>query len=118
MASTPQQKCKPGLHSIAYVTTPNEESAMKLSRMLIERKLAACVNIVPRVVSIYEWDGKISEHHEILMMIKTRSARVDELCQFVRNNHPHSVAEIVALPIENGNPAYLTWLSKAVPEGK
>nr|XP_029736228.1 protein CutA homolog [Aedes albopictus]XP_029736230.1 protein CutA homolog [Aedes albopictus] len=117
MANNPQQKYKPGLHSVAYVTTPNEESALKLSRKLVERKLAACVNIVPRVVSIYEWEGKINEHHEILLVIKTRTTRVDELCQFVRENHPYSVAEVVALPIENGNPAYLTWLSKAVPRG-
>ncbi|XP_065085006.1 protein CutA homolog [Ochlerotatus camptorhynchus] len=118
MPFSPMQKYKPGLHSITYVTTPNESSALELSRKMIERKLAAGVNIVPGMVAIYEWEGKIKEHQEILMMIKTRSSRVDELCEFVRENHPYSVAEIVSVPIENGNPAYLTWLSKAVPEGK
>ncbi|XP_058444537.1 protein CutA homolog [Malaya genurostris] len=115
-APAPQQY-QAGLHSIVYVTTPNENSAKTLARLLVERKLAACVNIIAGLTSIYEWEGKINEDHEQLLMIKTRSARVDELSKFVRENHPYSVAEVISVPIENGNPPYLDWLSKTVSEG-
>ncbi|XP_021698410.1 protein CutA homolog isoform X2 [Aedes aegypti] len=110
------EKYEPGTHSIAYVTTPNANSAKELARKLVERKLAACVNIIPGLMSIYEWEGKINEDQEILLMIKTRTARVEELSKFVRENHPYSVAEVISVPIENGNPPYLEWLSKTVPE--
>ncbi|XP_055586922.1 protein CutA homolog isoform X2 [Uranotaenia lowii] len=111
-------KYEAGLHSIAYVTTPNDTSAKELAHKLVERKLAACVNIIPGLTSIYEWEGKINEDHEVLLMIKTRTERVDELSKFVRENHPYSVAEVITVPIANGNPPYLDWLSRTVPEGK
>ncbi|KXJ69708.1 hypothetical protein RP20_CCG026054 [Aedes albopictus] len=107
-------KYEPGTHSIAYVTTPNANSAKELARKLIEHKLAACVNIIPGLTSIYQWEGKMNEDQEILLMIKTRTSRVDELSKFVRENHPYSVAEVITVPIENGNPPYLDWLSKTV----
>uniref|UniRef100_A0A1Q3FMW3 Putative conserved secreted protein n=1 Tax=Culex tarsalis TaxID=7177 RepID=A0A1Q3FMW3_CULTA len=109
---------EPGQHSIAYVTTPNENSAKELARKLVERKLAACVNIIPGLTSVYEWEGKLNEDHETLLMIKTRTTRVDELAKFVRENHPYSVAEVISVPIENGNPPYLEWLSRSVPKKK
>ncbi|XP_062702139.1 divalent-cation tolerance protein CutA isoform X3 [Aedes albopictus] len=108
------EKYQPGTHSIAYVTTPNANSAKELARKLIEHKLAACVNIIPGLTSIYQWEGKMNEDQEILLMIKTRTSRVDELSKFVRENHPYSVAEVITVPIENGNPPYLDWLSKTV----
>ncbi|EAT35100.1 AAEL011339-PA [Aedes aegypti] len=116
MAFAPIQKYKPGLFSVAYVTTPTEGSAMQLARELIGRRMAACINIIPGVVSFFEWEGTIVEHQESLMLIKTRSSRVEELCEFVRENHPYSVAEVVVVPIENGNPAYLTWMCRMVTE--
>lgn len=109
---------EPGQHSIAYVTTPDEKSAKALARKLVERKLAACVNIIPGLTSVYEWEGKLNEDHETLLMIKTRTTRVDELAKFVRENHPYSAAEVISVPIENGNPPYLEWLSRSVPERK
>ncbi|XP_055523675.1 protein CutA homolog [Wyeomyia smithii] len=116
--STEASNCAAGLHSIAYVTTPNEKSAKELARKIVEQKLAACVNIIPGLTSVYEWEGKINEDHETLLMVKTRTSRVDDLSKFVRENHPYSVAEVISVPIENGNPPYLEWLSKTVPERK
>ncbi|XP_017055210.1 protein CutA homolog [Drosophila ficusphila] len=107
---------QPGSSSVAFVTTPDRESARKLARSIIERKLAACVNIVPKIESIYLWEGKVNEDSEYLMMIKTRTSRIDELSKFVRENHPYSVAEVISLPIQNGNPPYLDWISKTVSE--
>lgn len=104
----------PGANSIVYVTTPNEESAKNLATAIIHHKLAACVNILPHVLSIYEWEGKVNEDSELLLMIKTTTANVDQLAKFVRENHPYSVAEVISVKIENGNPPYLDWVTKSV----
>ncbi|EDX01654.1 protein CutA homolog [Drosophila yakuba] len=105
-----------GSSSVAFVTTPDRESAKKLARSIIERKLAACVNIVPQIDSIYMWEGKITEDTEYLMMVKTLTSRIDDLTKFVRENHPYSVAEVISLPIQNGNPPYLDWIAQTVPK--
>ncbi|KAH8300856.1 hypothetical protein KR044_000519 [Drosophila immigrans] len=105
-----------GSSSVAFVTTPDKESAKKLAHGIIERKLAACVNIMPQIESIYMWEGKVNEDNEYLMMIKTRSTRIEELSKFVRENHPYSVAEVIALPIQAGNLPYLNWITQTVPE--
>ncbi|KAH8235699.1 hypothetical protein KR032_005708 [Drosophila birchii] len=102
-------------NSVAFVTTPDRESAKKLAHSIIERRLAACVNIVPQIESIYLWEGKVTEDNEYLLMIKTRTERVDELSKFVRENHPYSVAEVISLPIRNGNLPYLKWITETVP---
>lgn len=104
----------PGSSSICYVTTPNEESAKKIARAVISNKLAACVNIIPSVQSIYEWEGRINEDLEYLLMIKTTTANVNELTTYVRDNHPYSVAEVISVKIENGNAPYLDWVAKSV----
>ncbi|KAG5278770.1 hypothetical protein AALO_G00102570 [Alosa alosa] len=105
-----------GTHSAAFVTCPNDTVAKELARGIVEKKLAACVNIVPKITSIYEWQGKIEEDSEVLMMIKTRSSKVSELAEYVRSNHPYEVAEVISLPIDQGNPPYLKWIGDVVPE--
>ncbi|XP_077290772.1 protein CutA homolog [Arctopsyche grandis] len=107
-----------GIHSIAYVTIPNDEVGKTLARKIIENELAACVNIIPKVISIYKWKDEITEDSEALMMIKTRTSRVDDLVKFVRENHPYIVCEVISTPIQNGNPPYLKWISDSVPEIK
>ncbi|AWP05206.1 putative protein CutA -like isoform 2 [Scophthalmus maximus] len=73
-----------GTHSAAFVTCPNDTVAKELARGIVERKLAACVNIVPSITSVYEWQGKIEEDNEVLLMIKTRSSKVPALAEYVR----------------------------------
>lgn len=104
-----------GTHSVAYVTVPNEEVAKDIARGLISRKLAACVNIIPKITSIYEWKGDVNEDTELLLMIKTRTSIINELIHFVRSNHPYEVCEVISLPIQNGNEPYLKWISDMVP---
>ncbi|TMS23396.1 Protein CutA-like protein [Larimichthys crocea] len=84
--------------------------------VLWNRSSPACVNIVPAIKSIYEWQGKIEEDNEVLLMIKTRSSKVPALAQYVRSNHPYEVAEVISLPIDQGNPPYLKWIGDIVPE--
>ncbi|XP_037816812.1 protein CutA homolog [Lucilia sericata] len=111
-------KYESGASSIAFVTAPDDKIAKKLAKGLVEEKLAACVNIIPNIQSVYMWEGKLNEDNEYLMIIKTRTSRVEELSKWVRNNHPYSVAEVITLPIEHGNLPYMKWLSESVPPKK
>ncbi|XP_072844069.2 protein CutA isoform X1 [Pogona vitticeps] len=107
-----------GTLSAAFVTCPNETVGKEIARAVVEKRLAACVNIIPRVTSIYEWKGKIEEDSEVLLMIKTRSSRVSALAEFVRSVHPYEVPEVIAVPIQEGNPPYLQWVEERVPAEK
>merc|ERR1712242_579707 len=103
-------------YSMAFVTAPNKDVAKSLAGGLVEKKLAACVNVIPGIISVYEWEGKIENDDEVLMMIKTRTSRIPELTDYVKTNHPYDVAEVITTSIEQGNQPYLDWLGKIVPE--
>ncbi|XP_015913373.1 protein CutA homolog isoform X3 [Parasteatoda tepidariorum] len=105
-----------GIFSVSYVTAPSDEVAKKIAEGLVKEKLAACVNIVPGVQSIYEWKGEIQKDSEVLMVIKSRISRLEELTKYVRENHPYEVCEVISTPIQHGNPPYLKWLDEVVPE--
>lgn len=104
------------------MTCPNQETATQIARQLLERRLVACVNLVPQVTSLYWWEGQIQEDSEVLLVAKTVAARVDELTTVLPQLHPYSVPELVVLPVEAGLPAYLRWVADstglpAQPEG-
>jgi len=105
-------------HSIAFVTCPNEEVGKTIARGLVEKKLAACVNIIPKVTSIYLWQGKVEEDTEVLLKIKTRASMVSNLTSYVRDNHPYDVPEIITAKIDQGNDAYLKWMTDVVPKSE
>ncbi|XP_055903808.1 protein CutA homolog [Eupeodes corollae] len=115
MSSTPSEYI-PGSSSVAYITTPDEATASKLARSVVESNLAACVNIIPKVISIYMWEGKVQEDNECLLMVKTRTSRIKELTKFIRDNHPYSVAEVISLPIQDGNPPYMDWIKNTIKD--
>ena len=90
---------------------PDEEVANAIALALVEEKLAACVNILPRVQSVYRWQGTVESASEIPLLIKTTSARYAALESRIRELHPYEVPEIIAVPITRGLPAYLNWLA-------
>ena len=94
-------------HCIIYITAGSKEEADKLSRGLVEEKLAFCVNTLPGIQSTYQWEGKIHVDDEILLIIKTRQDRYEALEQWVKQNHSYDVPEIISLPIQKGLPEYL-----------
>lgn len=106
----------PGTHSMAFVTAPSQEVAKRIAGGIVKNKLAACVNIIPGIVSVYEWKEEINEDPEVLMMIKTRTSRLEELTKYVRENHPYDVCEVISSKIDQGNQPYLDWLGEIVPE--
>lgn len=98
---------------LAISTFPDADLARRVARELVEQKLAACANIGGRVESIYRWQGKIEEGAETLVFFKTTRARFAEFQQVLRSLHPYEVPEIVAVRIDHGLPAYLSWVEES-----
>ncbi|QRX84898.1 divalent-cation tolerance protein CutA [Glaciimonas sp. PAMC28666] len=98
---------------LIMTTMPNLADADALAQQLVERKLAACVNILPGVRSVYLWQGVLERSDEVAMMIKTTTERYSELEEFIRSVHPYALPEIIAIPLAGGLPAYLEWIGAA-----
>jgi periplasmic divalent cation tolerance protein len=99
---------------IVFVTAGTSEDAARIAETLVDERLAACVNIVGPIRSIYRWQGEICRDDERLLVIKTTRERYAALEGRVREIHPYEVPEVIALPIERGSAPYLDWLSAAV----
>ncbi len=97
---------------VVLITCGSEEEALRIARSLVEECLAACVNLISPVRSIYRWEGKIWDEKEWLLIIKTQRIRFDELEKKVKSLHSYSVPEIIALPIIEGSSSYLDWLAE------
>ncbi len=98
---------------VVYCTVPNEFSANLIANTLVEENLAACVNIVGNITSVYKWDGVVQEEPELLLIIKTCKSKLEPLKDKIISLHEYSVPEIIALPVEAGNPEYLKWIESA-----
>ena len=105
-------------YQLLITSCPNSESANKLARILVEKHLAACVNIVPKIQSIYEWQGKIVEDSEILLLIKTQDTHYATIEKTLSEHHSYDVPELIALPIEQGFPPYLAWMDEVLNNKK
>jgi periplasmic divalent cation tolerance protein len=99
------------MYVIALVTCPNKRHAAKLSKLILGKKLAACVNIVPGITSIYRWKGRIEKSAEVLLIIKTKESLVSRLGKLVKENHPYELNEFITLPA-GGSKEYLDWVGK------
>ncbi len=97
---------------VVLVTCGSDGEAEKIAEKLVELKLSACVNIIPKIKSIYRWEGKIQNADEILLLIKTRRSLFPEAMEAIRKQHSYSCPEILALPIADGFEAYMSWLGE------
>ena len=95
---------------IIFVTTPGADEAARIAEAVVEERLAACVNIVGAVESIYRWEGSVTRDREALMIIKTTADRYEELERRVTELHSYTTPEVVAIEIKRGSQPYLDWL--------
>jgi len=99
---------------VVFVTVPSRDVGIEMAKALVNGRLAACVNVVDGLRSIYYWEGKVEEDNEALLIIKSRRDRLNDLINFIRGRHPYRVPEIIALPIIGGFDEYLKWIDGVV----
>ncbi len=97
---------------VVFVTASSESEATKIARHLVDYKLVACVNILPGVRSVFRWEGKVTEEQEFLLIAKTVNQVFDQVVLAVKSLHSYSIPEIIALPIQQGLPEYLSWIGE------
>ena len=102
---------------IIFVTTPGADEAARIAEAVVEERLAACVNIVGAVESIYRWEGRVTRDREALMIIKTTADRYEELERRVTELHSYTTPEVIAFAIERGSEKYLGWLRDSTRAG-
>ena len=101
-------------YSIILNTCPDINIAEALASALVEKKLAACVNILPGITSVYSWQGKIEKGKEVLLVIKTRRECYESVEALIREQHPYELPEVVSVSIEKALPEYLSWINENV----
>jgi periplasmic divalent cation tolerance protein len=100
------------------VTGPDREDLVRMGRTLVEERLAACVNVLPGLTSVYRWKGRVQADAECLALVKTTADSVDRACRRLQELHPYELAECVALPVVSGSPSYLRWVAECVGVGE
>lgn len=103
-----------GVFLVVLTTLPNSAKSRQLAQLLLQKKLAACVNILGPAQSFYWWKGKIDSAKEHLLFIKTRKSHFNRLRALIEKNHPYESPEIIALPIAEGNASYLNWIKSSL----
>jgi len=102
------------VYLIVLTTCPDDQVAQVLANKIIDAKLAACVNIVPKIISVYEWQGQKEQSNESLLLIKSTQEKFTGLKDLIVREHPYELPEVVAVPICDGLPEYLAWISRSM----
>jgi periplasmic divalent cation tolerance protein len=97
---------------VVFVTTANRREAMRIAKAMVEKRLAACGNVIPAVTSIFRWEGRVQTSHEALLIMKTTVCRYPALERLVRSMHSYQVPEIIGLTVGRGLHPYLAWVQK------
>ena len=101
---------------LVLCTAPDIACARGIAQLLVEKRLAACVNLMRGMRSIYRWHDKVEQADEVLLMIKTMPDRFDEICKVIRERHPFEVPEIIATEVTQGFAPYLAWVSESTTQ--
>ncbi|MDI6710882.1 MAG: divalent-cation tolerance protein CutA [Thermoanaerobacterales bacterium] len=99
---------------LVYITAGSEDEARRIARGLVERRLAACANVIPRIRSFYRWDGRLCEDDEAVVIAKTTDALAERLVAAVKELHSYEVPAVLVLDVERGYPPFLEWLAGEV----
>lgn len=102
------------MYIVIFITASNKEEAEKIASRLLKNRLAACVNIITRIESIFWWQGKLDRASEALLVIKSQKSKLAKIIRLVKSIHSYEVPEIIALPIIGGNKDYLGWLDDSL----
>lgn len=105
-----KERMKTTNYIVVFITASSKKEAMKIANGLVDKKLAACVNIVPNIKSIYTWKGKKEKASEVLLIVKSKREKFKNIVKKVKALHSYSVPEIISIPINNGNKDYLNWI--------
>jgi len=97
---------------IVFITASSKEEAARIGTALVDERLAACVNIVPQIRSLFFWEGKTQDQGETLLIVKSRLPLLERIIERVQALHSYTVPEVIALPIVGGSPEYLRWLGE------
>jgi periplasmic divalent cation tolerance protein len=104
-----------GFHAVLVsIAAPDRETARRLARLLVEERLAACVQVVDPIRSVYRWQGAVKEDAEVLLLAKSSQERVPRIDELLRREHPYELPELAAVPIVAGSPGYLEWLKQCL----
>jgi periplasmic divalent cation tolerance protein len=103
---------------VCFCTCPDTDSAQRIADALVEERLAACVNVLPGVRSVYRWKGAIECNDEVLLLVKTVAAQLDALCARITALHPHELPEVIAVEASGGLGAYLDWVAECSNEDR
>jgi periplasmic divalent cation tolerance protein len=95
---------------VAFSTAPDADTGARIAQTLVEERLAACVNVIPGIRSIYRWQGQIEDDREVLLVIKTCAERIDALAERLSALHPYQLPELLTLPVAGGLAPYLEWV--------
>ena len=99
---------------LVTIAAPDEETARRLARLLVEERLAACVQLVDPIRSVYRWKGAVQEEAEVLLLAKSSQSLLPRIDELLRREHPYELPELAAVPIVAGSPAYLEWLEECL----
>ncbi|MGB5441038.1 MAG: divalent-cation tolerance protein CutA [Gammaproteobacteria bacterium] len=104
----------PSKPQLVLCTVPDRASAERIAEALVDEQLAACINIIPGITSVYRWKGALEKDEELLLFIKTSEAVYDSLEQRIRALHPYELPEIIAVPIQTGQEDYIRWIENSL----
>ncbi|MEI6730711.1 MAG: divalent-cation tolerance protein CutA [Pseudomonadota bacterium] len=101
---------------LLYITAPNREEAISISKELVYKKFVACTNIIENVTSVYMWQGELEQNREVTIIAKTLNSKTQDTIKYIKSLHSYNCPAIIAVPIISGNPEYLRWIQQELTE--